>query len=33
MVQLTNYTNLLYVVLISNGTSDELHQSSIYSFN
>ena len=33
MVQLTNYTNLLYIVLISNGTSDELHQSSIYSFN
>ena len=33
MVQLTNYTNLLYTVLISNGTSDELHQSSIYSFN
>ena len=33
MVQLTNYTNLLYIVLISNGTNDELHQSSIYSFN
>ena len=44
MVQLTNYTNLLYIVLISNGTIlhqssngngtiDELHQSSIYSFN
>ena len=32
MVQLTNYTNLLYIVLISNGTIDELHQSSIYSF-
>ena len=24
MVQLTNYTNLLYIVLISNGTIDEL---------
>ena len=23
MVQLTNYTNLLYIVLISNGTIDE----------
>ena len=33
MVQLTNYTNLLYIVLISNGTIDELHQSPIYSFN
>ena len=33
MVQLTNYTNLLYIVLIGNGTNDELHQSSIYSFN
>ena len=33
MVQLTNYTNLLYIVLIGNGTIDELHQSSIYSFN
>ena len=33
MVQLTNYTNLLYIVLISNGTIDELNQSSIYSFN
>ena len=32
MVQLTNYTNLLYIVLISNGTIDELRQSSIYSF-
>ena len=30
MVQLTNHTNLLYIVLISNGTIDELHQSSIY---
>ena len=33
MVQLTNYSNLLYIVLISDGTNDELHQSSIYSFN
>ena len=33
MVQLTNYTNLLYIVVISNGTIDELHQSSIYSCN
>ena len=33
MVQLTNYTNLLDIVLISNGTIDELYQSSIYSFN
>ena len=33
MVQLTNYTNLLYIVLITNGTIDELQQSSIYSFN
>ena len=33
MLQLTNYTNLLYIVLISNGTIDELYQSSIYSFN
>ena len=33
MVQLTNYPNLQYIVLISNGTIDELHQSSKYSFN
>ena len=33
MVQLTNYANLLYIVFISNGTIDELHKSSIYSFN
>ena len=33
MVQLTNYTILLYIVLISNGTIDELYQSSIYGFN
>ena len=33
MLQFTNYTNLLYIVLISNGTIDELYQSSIYSFN
>ena len=33
MVELTNCTNLLYIVLISNGTIDELHQSSKYSFN
>ena len=33
MLQLTNYTNLLYIVLISNGTIDELYQSSTYSFN
>ena len=33
MVQLTNYANLLYIVLISKGTIDELQQSSIYSFN
>ena len=33
MVQLTNYTKLLYIVLTSNGTIDELHQSSIYSLN
>ena len=33
MAQLTNYTHLLYLVLISNGTIDELQQSSIYSFN
>ena len=33
MVQLTNYSNLLYIVLFSNGTIDELHQSSKYSFN
>ena len=32
MVQLKNYTNHLYIVLINNGTIDELHQSSIYSF-
>ena len=29
MVQLTNYTNLLYIGLIGNGTIEELHQSSI----
>ena len=33
MVQFANCTNLLYIVLITNGTIDELHQSSIYSFN
>ena len=33
MVQLTNYTNLLYTDLITNGTINELHQSFIYSFN
>ena len=33
MVQLTNYTNLQYIVLITNGRIDELHQSSMYSFN
>ena len=33
MVQFANYTNLLHIVLISNGTIDELQQSSIYSFN
>ena len=33
MVQFANYINLLYIVLISNGTIDELHQSSKYSFN
>ena len=33
MEQLTNYANLLYIGLISNGTIDELQQSSIYSFN
>ena len=33
MVKFANYTNLLYIVLITNGTIDELHQSSIYSFN
>ena len=33
MVKLTNYTILLYIVLLTNGTIDELHQSSIYSFN
>ena len=33
MVQLTNYTNFLYIVLIGKGTIDELHQSSIYSCN
>ena len=33
MVQLTNYTNLPYILLLINGTIDELHQSSIYSFN
>ena len=33
MVQMTNYTNPLYIVLNSNGTIDELHQSSIYRFN
>ena len=32
MVQLSNYTNLLNIVLINNGTIDELHQSSLYSF-
>ena len=26
MVQLRNYTNLLYIALITNGTIDELHQ-------
>ena len=33
MVQLTNYTNLLYIVLINIGTFDELDESSIYSYN
>ena len=33
MVQLTSYSNLLYIALISNGTIDELHQPSIYNFN
>ena len=33
MVQLSNYTIVQYIVLINNGTIDELHQSSIYSFN
>ena len=33
MAQLANYTNLLHIVLTSNGTIDEWHQSSIYSFN
>ena len=33
MVQFANYTNLLHIVLISNGTIDELHPSSIFSFN